>query len=328
MRTKTSENEALQIGLKNVRQELTEAKKLVTQFESERGRREKELADGLERLHRAEASLADEKQRLRREDDARAADEEENRSRLWNDHELLVQAKIRDCCGKPNIALPCFENANLPKEFIKLKPDALVGFLESYVVFDAKKSKNIRTYIAEQAKSSAKKYQGHDRIHSTVFFVVPSEEYAELKQLSYVEDQFTFHVIPPEAIDVTISLVRKLAEYEKLSEFDPADREAIVTLIASYDRHISLQNATNILLTKESVELMKSQDRLDPELNAEIREKKRSMRDKRLNETEIKRLSLNAEAQSEAVESFLQPDPGITEDMLAEAASITAQSNE
>jgi hypothetical protein len=107
-------------------------------------------------------------------------------------------------------------------------------------------------------KSTARKYKDIPEIYPTVFFVVPADELQELKTFSFLEEGFSFYVISIESIEPILASLRKISEYDTIADFDPQDREAVVNLIANYDRHISLQNATNILFTRESIGLMNS----------------------------------------------------------------------
>jgi hypothetical protein len=172
----------------------------------------------------------------------------------------MILSRLRETCHKSNIGFTLYDNTTLPPLFTKFKPDAVIPFLSQYVVFDAKKSKSIRTYIADQVKSTAKKYKDIPEIYPTVFFVVPAHELSELKTLSFMEEGFSFYIISIESIEPILASLKKISEYDTIAEFDPQDREAIVNLIASYDRHISLQNATNILFTRESIGLMSSKE--------------------------------------------------------------------
>ncbi len=176
------------------------------------------------------------------------------------------------------------DNTTLPSVFAKLKPDAIIPFLGQYIVFDAKKSKSIRTYIADQVKSTAKKYKTIQDIYRTIFFVVPSDEIQELKTLSFFEEGFSFYIISRESLEPILASLKKISEYDTIADFDPQDREIIVNLIANYDRHISLQNAANILFTRESIGLMNSKETLHEEIQKEIASKKENMRTKKLDE--------------------------------------------
>ena len=305
--TVSIEKTELQSARKYLEKELGETKDVLVRHTSEEVRKQKEFEERIHKLASAEKALEDERQRIRREDEEKQTNILEEQTRIWNDHEQMVLSRLRETCQKPAIGFTVHENANLPSFFTKLKPDAVIPFLGQYVVFDAKKSKSIRTYIPEQVKSTARKYQGLPEIYSTVFFVVPANELSELKTLSFVEEGFSFSVISPEAIEPILMSLRKISEYDTIADFDPQDRETIVNLIANYDRHISLQNAANILLTRESIGLMNSKESLHPEIRKEIVNRKEGMRTKKLNESELKKISESMSEQERQVEEFLTP---------------------
>jgi hypothetical protein len=104
----------------------------------------------------------------------------------------MVLSCLRDACQKSHLGFTLHDNTSLPAIFAKYKPDAVIPFLGQYVVFDAKKSKSIRTYIADQVKSTARKYKDIPEIYPTVFFVVPADELQELKTFSFLEEGFSY----------------------------------------------------------------------------------------------------------------------------------------
>lgn len=249
----STERAELQSGRKYLEKELSETKDTLARHEAEEVRKQKEFEARINHLSNAEKALEDERQRIRREDEAKQLQLLEDQARIWNDHEQAVVSSLREICQKSHMNFSMHDNTSLPSVFTKLKPDAIISFLGQYIVFDAKKSKSIKTYIPDQVKSTAKKYKGIGEIYPTIFFVVPSDEIGELKTLSFFEEGFSFYVISRESIEPILATLKKISEYDTIADFDPQDRETIVNLIANYDRHISLQNAANILLTRESI---------------------------------------------------------------------------
>ncbi len=305
----------LQSVRKNLEEKVDETSKVIARHNAEEIRKQKEFEERITKLANAEKALEDERQRIRREDEEKQANIDAERERIWHNHEQMVVSKLRETCQKSNIGFLLHDNTNLPATFTKLKPDAVIPFLWQYVVFDAKKSKNIRSYIDDQVKSTAKKYKDNPEIYSTVFFVIPNEELQELKNQSFLEDGFSFYVISPDSIEPILASLKKISEYDTIADFDPQDREIIVNLITNYDRHISLQNAANILFTKESIGLMNSKEGLHSEIQKEITNKKESMRGKKLNEGELKKIAQSMSEQEKQVNELLEPKVtiGITE---------------
>jgi len=115
---------------------------------------------------------------------------------------------------------------------------------------------------------------------------------------------------------------KKITEYERVSEFDPQNRENIVNMIAHYDRHISFQNATNILLAKESVEIMSSKDSLGAELQEMIDVRKQTMRSVRLKESDIKKLTQNLTDQESEIEKLISPRASIKKEDMCSAQNL------
>ncbi|NCO98127.1 hypothetical protein GW864_03055 [bacterium] len=178
----------IQSTRKYLEKELGETKNSLARHEAEEIRKQKEFEQRIHKLDSAEKSLSDERQRIRREDEEAQANILEEQTRIWNDHEQIVLSRLREACQKPALGFMLHDNTTLPSLFTKLKPDAIIPFLSQYVVFDAKKSKSIRTYIPEQVKSTARKYKDIPEIYRTVFFVVPTNELQELKIQSFIEE--------------------------------------------------------------------------------------------------------------------------------------------
>ncbi len=307
LKTRDAEGE-----LRAVRTENSELKKKLADVDARREQLQQEHETKIKQLEHAQKSFEDEKARIRREDEARQAEELAERDRIWNEHETTVLSHLREACQKREIGFRFYENTNLPADFDgSLKPDFLVDFLEQYIIFDAKKSKDLPTYLNDQAKKTAIKVKGNEKIFSTVFFVVPTAELQDLKKTVFSENGVTFYAIPPEAVEPLLANFKKVTEFEHISEFDPKDRELIVNLIANYDRHISFQNAANILFAKESVDLMNSKDQLKAELLEEIDIKKQTMRPIRLKESDLARISKNLDEQDKEVRRLTAPKAAV-----------------
>ena len=320
--TLIGEKTELQSTCRYVEKDLREAREILSLHEAEAIRKEREFEVRIGKLASAEKALEDERQRIRRQDEQEQISLREEQARIWNDHEQMVLARLREACERSSLGFTLYENTNLPSIFTKLKPDAVVSFLGQYIIFDAKKSKSIRTYIAEQVKSTARKYKDIPEIYRTVFFIVPAEELNELRSLSYIEEGYTFYIISIESIEPILSSFKKISEYDTIADFDPQDREIIVNLIANYDRHISLQNAANIVFTKESIGLMSSKDWLHEEIQKEIANRKDAMRTKKLDEGEIKKIAQSMSEQEAQVRKLLRPEQAIKDDEWDKAAKI------
>ncbi len=307
LKTRDAEGE-----LRAIRAENSELKKKLADFEAQRLQNQSEHEEKLKRLEHAQKSFEDEKVRIRREDEEKQEQERAELNRIWNDHETSTLSILRDACQKREIGFRFYENTNLPAGFDgSLKPDFLIDFLGQYLIFDAKKSKDLATYLNTQAKSTALKVKGNEKIYSTVFFVVPTHELMELRKYTFVENGVTFYAISPEAIEPILANFKKVTEFDNISDFDPKDRELIINLIANYDRHISFQNAANILFAKESIDLMNSKDQLKEELLDEIEIKKQTMRPIRLKDSDLSRISKDLHEQEKEIHRLTSPKAAI-----------------
>lgn len=318
--SKGKEDEA---DLRTIRAENGDLKKRLADHEANKLRLQKEHDEKLKHLEHAQKSFEDEKARIRREDEEKQQEMLDELARIWNDHETTALALLREACQKREIGFRFYENTSLPADFDgSLKPDFLVDFLDQYIIFDAKKSKDMATYLNDQAKKTAEKIKGNDKIFSTVFFVIPTSELVKLKKLSFSENGVTFYVIPPEAVEPLLANFKKITEFQNLSEFDPKDREILINLIANYDRHISFQNAANILFAKESLGLMNSKEQLKADFLEQIEIKKQTMRPIRLKDSDLARISRNIEEQEKEVKKLVSPKVAIREEEMNYAQQL------
>jgi len=302
---------SFQEKLRNFEEKNWELNKKVAKFESERTKKEKDFEQKIWELDNSRKSLEDEKIRIRKEDEEKIQVEQDNKNRIWADHEIEAIAKMKEVCIKPEISFQFFENTNLPENFDwKLKPDFLIEFLWQYIIFDAKMSRsaNLQTYINEQVKSTVKKIKvakNSEEIYSTVFFVVPHIAIDELKKLSFYEDWFNFFIITAETFESVISSFKKITSYENLDKIDPKERENIVNLLASYDQHISQRNAVDILSSISWVKVSQAKEILDSDMLEEIELKKKKMRIENFKPTDLKRLISNPEEQIEEMKKLV-----------------------
>lgn len=119
----------LQAARKYSEKELGETKDILSRYEAEEIRKQKEFEERIHKLANAEKALEDERQRIRREDEQFQANILAEQTRIWNDHEQIVLSRLREACQKSAIGFTLHDNTILPSVFTKLKPDAVVPFL-------------------------------------------------------------------------------------------------------------------------------------------------------------------------------------------------------
>lgn len=304
---------------------LQELNKKATKYESESEAKEKEFARKITDLEEARKALEDEKSRIRREDEARLKAEELERDRIWNEHENACLLAMKDVCQKPELSFSFYENTTLPDSFDgTLKPDFLVEFLGQYIIFDAKMSRsaNLQNYLSEQVKKTVKKIKGsknEDEIYNTVFFIIPTIEFDDLDKTHYYEEGYSFFIIPIESFEAILSSFKRVTHYELAESFDPQERENIVNLIASYDHHISRQNAINLLTTVEGLKIMHQKGTLTEGIRSDIETTKKKMRIENFKPTDLKRFIQNPEEQIKQLKGLTQSkNPEISAEDLAE----------
>lgn len=305
-----SDKEKLQAKLDAQEVILKDQERKITRFEAKKEQDEKTLNAKMDELTNAKESFEDEKARVRREDDERLAMMEKERDRIWNEHENVVNALLTELCSKPEYRFSHFTNTKLPKGFDgSLKPDFLIEFLGQYIIFDSKatKSNDLKTYIRDTVKKTAQKMKGRSEIYGTVFFVVPVSAISSLKETTYHDNGYIFHVVTPEALAPILAMLKRMSEYEFAEKFDPEERENFVKKLATFEHHIQTRNAFDVSMAHIGSELIAHQQSLDPELAQEIEMKKHTMKPAIPSKSDIERLTANNLLIQSEVQNLVSP---------------------
>jgi hypothetical protein len=299
----------------------------LTKLESKKEQQERENRQQIEKLESAQQALKEERQRVIAEEERNRAEREEERDRIWNEHENAVIATLSELCKQPHLHFTSYSNNNLPDEFDgKLKPDFLIDFLGQYVVFDAKASKaeSLQTYINDAVKTTAEKIKKNGRIYPHVFLVVPTEAIGELKKLIYAKDEYYFYVVSREALAPILASLKRISTYELAETLDPQKRENIINMIAELATHISYRNAHELLLTSLGADTLQRVSAIDPEIAADVEQKRNEKKLSRLPEADIKRLANNLMEQNLAMQQLVSPKAAIKKkDIEAAQSSMT-----
>ncbi len=318
----------IKVKLTFVEKERDALQKTVTKFETSREQQEREYKSTVEKQDATLQAFREERQRvLQAEVEAKQVAEEE-RDRLWNNHENSVITTLIDLCKQPHLQFKTYSNNNLPEDFDgSLKPDFLIDFLGQYVVFDAKvsKSQSLQTYIDDQVKKTAEKMKKSGKIYPHIFLVVPTEAVIELKKLVYAKDQYYFYVISREALSPILASLKRISTYELAETLDPQKRENIINMLAEMTTQINMTSATSLITTKRGVEVLSRMQQTDPELAAEVEQKSKEKTLSAYSPTEIKRLASSITAQNTEIAALASPKPTISKKMIDAAESVISQ---
>jgi len=290
---------------------------------------EEKLNEKLEKLEFSRISLESEKNKILKKEEEIYKKQEEKKYKLWTEHEENVISKIKNLAKKTEYNFSVFDNLNIPIDFeFNVKPDCMIEFLDQYVIFDAKKSKNPQTYIDAQVKQTAEKYSSQksselfEKIYSTIFFVMPESDISQLKKTEFQENGYTFLIISESQISSVFYFLKKISQYEKISNFNPQERENLIQLIASYDTHISYQNAVNFVLAKQSFALRKNKKLLPANFVSDVNIIQKKSKNKILNQSEILKYAKNQNIQKKEISDFIKPNPEISVDIMQETENL------
>ena len=239
-------------------------------------------------------------------------------------------SRLATLCKLPQLSFTHYTNTNLPDDFDgSLKPDFMIGFLDQYIIFDAKVSKaeSLQTYINNAVKTTAQKAKKNSKIASMIFLVVPTEAITELKAFVYPVDGYSIYVVSPEALAPILASLKKITTYEFADQMDPEQRENLIQAFAEMDFHINLQNAVNILLAKQGTQVLERLQQTDPDIAAEVAIKKQPMNAKAsIAASEIKKLVTNLSAQNLETQQLVSPKAAVSKKDLKAAGEIMMES--
>lgn len=305
--------------------------KMVNKFEAMQEQREKEHQALVKDQKAMVTALEKERERVIQNENEKRQMAEEERDRLWNDHENAVIASLVDLCKQPQFLFKSYSNTNLPDGFDgSLKPDFMIELFEGkgeYVIFDAKVSKaqNLQSYIDDQVKKTAEKVKKSGKIYPHIFLVVPTEAISELKKVIHAKDQYYFYVVSREALGPILASLKRISAYELAKDIDPQRRENIVNLMAEMMTQINMTSATSIIAAKRGVEILSNVQKNDPELAQEIEQKSREKTSIAYSPSEIKRLAASITAQNSEISSLVAPKAPISKKTIDAAETMIAQ---
>jgi len=295
-----------------------------------RGREEsysREVRGRIEQLESARKHLEEERERLHEEERLRREEEQQNWDRMWAVHEEQTAALMREVCSRPHTQFTYFDNKHLPDDFDEsLRPDFMIQFLDQYVIFDAKSSKNDRLdqYLSAQVKQTVKKIQASpyaDQIYRTIFFVVPAAAAGTLRSISYYEQGYSFYIIPPQAFEPLAAMFSKLESYEIADAYDPQEREDIIDVIAALEHHIRHQNAVNVLEVLRGLKSLEHAQQLPDDMGEAVAARRKRMRTESLKPSDLKRYIHDPEAvKQEIVRLITSRKPAVSDDELSASA--------
>ncbi len=315
----SQEKRELAVQLEEYRQRVARRDQRITQYESEEQQRKRDLDQRIRELHQARESLEQERERIIFAERKHAEEQQNHRDRQWALHEQNTLRILRELCGRTDLYFPSFDNTDLPDGFDRsLKPDFLIRFLDQYVIFDAKlsKSQNLQSYLAGQAKQTARKIAGSsekDLMYRVVFFVVPAADLEGLKTLSYYEEGFQFFCIPPEALEPILMFFKRLESYEFAQAYNPQEREQIVQVIAALEHHIRHQNAVHIISALRGIQSLEVKDVLDDDMKQSVLDKRKSIRIENFTPSSLRRLMHDDQALREEILRIISPQPAPVE---------------
>jgi hypothetical protein len=306
--------------------ELKPMRKALADFEAKKDSRDEQFERQAQELTASRKALDAERERMQKTDEERRQRAEADRDRVWTEHENNVVAQLTALCRSPQLSFAHFTNKNLPDDFDgSLKPDFMIEFLDQYIIFDAKKSKqeSLQTYMNSTMKSTVQKVKKNPRIASMIYLVVPTEAISELKQFVHYIDGYVIYVVSPESLPPILASLKKITTYEFADQMDPQQRENIIQILADFDFHINLRNAADILLSRMGTQILEKAQEMEPEISQEVALKKQPMNAKAsIAAAELKKIVSNLTTQNLEIQQIISPKASIRKNDLKAAEAM------
>ena len=322
---------ALQNDHKIIISENDTLKKQVNVYDLQKDSYEKQINERITQLDNAKIVLEQERARIIKDDEEKKKQELEKLDSMWNEHENNVISCLKDLCKSPELSFTTYDNKNLPDGWDgKLKPDFMIEFLNQYVIFDAKASKqdSLQTYINATVKSTSDKIKNNSNIYPLVFFVIPTEAIKELGKRYFYEQSVGFYIVSPEALAPILSCMKKITTYELAEHFDPQQRENLINLLAEFDYHINFRNAYDLIVTKMGLNVLQNIKKIDENTQEQITQKKDKMRMSLPGKTDMKRLMNSSERQEEEIAKLSTPKAEIEARDITNAKILISQNED
>lgn len=187
-------------------------------------------------------------------------DELNKLKRTWQDHETYVNSTIKVICQEEAITF-------VDEWHHEKKPDNVIKICNEYIVFDAKSpSKDELDHFPKYINTEAgklSKYADHKDVKKHLFLVVPQNAIHALKKFTYHDSNYCVHVIPPQALKITMWSLKQIELYEFAEKLSPEDRENLARAFAGSMNYIkrmiqinSDMNDSGIQLTEQMMKLI------------------------------------------------------------------------
>ena len=103
-----------------------------------------------------------------------------------------------------------------------------------------------------------------------------------------------------------IASFKEIEKYAVAEQYDPADREKIINLIALFDTHIRKQNAVNLLTAAQGLTVLSEKNRLPGDIYDDVENRRRQIRYKGFGESDMKKLMSDPIHEIEALRQLVQ----------------------
>jgi predicted nucleic acid-binding Zn-ribbon protein len=240
-------------SLRQVHQNLNEAREECIQLKSEEEVRKKEHSRAMDTFQKWREQLQAERNREIEERQEAEIERLKNLKQTWTEHESHVKARMKMLCQKHTIEyVNEFPHRGTPDNAIKLTNE--------YIVFDAKSPAaddldNFPLYLKEQAEK-AKKYARQEAVKKDIFFIVPSNTLEVIKQTVFTLADYEVYVVSLDVLEPLLLCLQKIETYEFAEQLTPEKRENICRIIGRFTHLTKRRIQIDSFFAKQFMEMV------------------------------------------------------------------------
>jgi predicted nucleic acid-binding Zn-ribbon protein len=255
-------------SLRQVHQNLNEAREECIQLKSEEEVRKKEHSRAMDTFQKWREQLQAERNREIEERQEAEIERLKNLKQTWTEHESHVKARMKMLCQKHTIEyVNEFPHRGTPDNAIKLTNE--------YIVFDAKSPAsddldNFPLYLKDQAEK-AKKYARQEAVKKDIFFIVPSNTLEVIKQTVFTLADYEVYVVSLDVLEPLLLCLQKIETYEFAEQLTPEERENICRIIGRFTHLTKRRIQIDSFFAKQFMEMvLKCDSDLPEEIKTEV----------------------------------------------------------
>ena len=259
------------LELRKLQDEIMVLTKKIVQMQEQEPLRIDQFNDRLQTLNSAILMQKEELEEKKRLAEEMVAAEARKLKETWSRHEKDVEDKMKLICQQ--VGVEYVDKESFP---FTGKPDNCIKVCDEYIIFDSKSPQgedlsNLPTYIKTQAEAS-KKYLKSPAVKKDLFFVVPTNSIAAIKDTFINLGDYAVHVITTDALRPILFQIKRIENFQLAEGMSPEDREQIAITIGKMAHSMKRTVQVSQFMNKEMISVLFEAEKLPEEVLKKARE--------------------------------------------------------